>query len=308
MQEDPLVSIVTPSYNSAAYLKETIESVLSQDYPRIEYIVVDGGSTDGTIEILERYKERLRYVSGPDSGAAEAINRGFEVSHGSIFAWLSADDTYLPGAVSTAVRSLTSDPNLAAVYGEAYWVGSQGEVLRRYPTQPFDPELLGQECYICQPACFLRRAAFQEVGMLDMKLQFAFDYDLWIRMSRRYRFGWLPEYLATSRMHGSTKTLGRRAQVFRETFRILKHHYGYVPFQWVYGYCCYLVDKRDQFYEPLRPSIFKYSLSLPHGCRYNWDQIGRYWREWCSVMSLVGLIRRWNESWIARALGLRLRR
>ena len=308
MQEDPLVSIVTPSYNSAAYLKETIESVLSQDYPRIEYIVVDGGSTDGTIEILERYKERLRYVSGPDSGAAEAINRGFEVSHGSIFAWLSADDTYLPGAVSTAVRYLTSDPNLAAVYGEAYWVSGQGAVLGRYPTQPFDPELLGRECYICQPASFLRRAAFQEVGMLDAALESAFDYDLWIRMSKRYRFSELQERLATSRMHGCSKTLGRRAQVFRETFRILKRHYAYVPFQWVYGYCCYLLDKRDQFYEPLRPSIFKYFLSPPLGCCYNWDQIGRYWREWRSVMSLAGLIRRWNESWIARALGLHSRR
>jgi len=285
LQEYPLVSIVTPSYNMAAFLRETVESVLAQDYPRIEYLVMDGGSTDGTLEILEHYKDRLRYVSRPDRGAAEAINRGFQMSHGSIFAWLNADDTYLPGAVSTAVRHLMSDPDLAVVYGQAYWVDDQGKILRSYPTQPFNPDLLRRECFICQPACFIRGAAFQQLGMLDPALEFAFDYDLWIRMSKRYRLGWRPEYLATSRMHGASKTLGRRAQVFRENLRLLQHHYAYVPFQWVYSYCCYLLDRRDQFYEPLRPSVLKYCLSLPLGCWYNRARMGAYWREWRSVMS-----------------------
>lgn len=134
MPEYPLVSIVTPSYNMAGYLRETVEGVLSQDCPRVEYLVMDGGSTDGTIEILEHYEDRLRYVSAPDRCAAEAINRCIEMSHGSIFAWLNADDTYLPGAVNTAVRHLTSDPDLAVVYVEANWVDDQGKILRSYPT------------------------------------------------------------------------------------------------------------------------------------------------------------------------------
>jgi len=115
---EQLVSIVTPSFNSAQFIERTIQSVLAQDYPRIEYIVMDGGSTDGTVEILERYRARLSFVSARDNGAAEAINRGFARASGSIFAWLNADDTYLPGAVAAAVSALASCPEAAAVYGE----------------------------------------------------------------------------------------------------------------------------------------------------------------------------------------------
>lgn len=302
MGEQPLVSIVTPSYNMAAFLPETIESVLSQDYPRIEYIVMDGGSTDGTVEILQRYKARLRYISAPDNGAAEAINRGFEMSHGSIVAWLDADDTYLPGAVGTAVRHLASDPGLAAVYGEAYWVNAHGEVLRSYPTHAFDPELLGRECFICQPACFLRREAFERAGMLDTRLKCSFDYDLWIRMSHLYRFGRLEQPLATSRMHAANKTLGQRARTFEESIRILKRHHGYVPFQWIFARCCYLVDGRDQFYEPLRPSILKYALSLPFGCWHNRTCMARYISEWSSKIGRRQFAIYRHDSLLARPL------
>src|SRR5215467_10641711 len=104
MEQPPLVSIVTPCLNAARYITCTVESVLNQDYPCIEYIVMDGGSTDGTLDLLRTWEGRLHYVSAPDGGAADAINLGFQRSHGTIFAWLNADDTYLPGAISTAVR------------------------------------------------------------------------------------------------------------------------------------------------------------------------------------------------------------
>jgi glycosyltransferase involved in cell wall biosynthesis len=286
----------------AAFLPEAIESVLSQDYPRIDYLVMDGGSTDGTVDILKRYGDRLRYVSAPDRGAADAINRGCKNSQGSIFAWLGADDTYLPGAVSAAVRQLMAASDIAVVYGEAYWVDHRGEILRRYPTQPFDPERLSRECYICQPACFLRKSAFEQAGMLDSTLQCAFDYDLWIRMASNYRFLQLEQYLATSRMHGANKTLGSRSQVFAESIQILKRHYGYVPFQWIYGDCCYLVDRRDQFYRPLQPSFFKYLLSLPFGCWHNRGQMKRFVREWWSATTLRGFVRRLNDTRLGRAL------
>ena len=126
-----LVSIVTPSYNMARYLPRTIESVLSQDYPSIEYIVVDGGSTDGTLDILSRYGPRLRYMTGKDKGPSDAAHRGFLEAKGEIFAWLNADDTYLPGAVRMGVEYLRDHPDIDVVYGEGYWVDERGSVRRR---------------------------------------------------------------------------------------------------------------------------------------------------------------------------------
>ena len=300
MQNEPLVSIVTPSYNMAAFLPETIESVLSQDYPHIEYTVMDGGSTDGTLDILKRYEKRLHYVSARDGGAADAINRGCRISRGPIFAWLNADDIYLPGAVSAAVREILAAPSAPAVYGNAYWVDVKGRIIRPYPTAPFDRDRFGVECYICQPAAFMRKSAFEEVEMLDASLQSAFDYDLWIRLSRLGRFVHSEQHWAASRMHGTSKTLGNRSEMYTECFGVLRRHYGYVPFVWVHSRCCYLLDKRDQFFEPLRPSFFKYLLSLPYGFWHNPRQLRRFAGEWLSVMKVEGLLRRFRDSRLGR--------
>src|SRR6266536_1988125 len=142
----PLVSIVTPSYNMARYLPVTIESVLSQDYPAIEYIVVDGGSTDETREILDCYSGRLRYVVGKDKGPSDAAHHGFLEAKGEIFAWLNADDIYLPSAVRIGVEFLISHPDVDIVYGEGYWIDENGAVIRRYPTLCFDSKTLAKDC------------------------------------------------------------------------------------------------------------------------------------------------------------------
>ncbi len=277
----PLVSIVTPSFNMAGWLVQTIESVLSQDYPRIEYIVMDGGSTDGTLAILQRYRDRLQHVSAPDGGAADAINRGFAMSHGSIVAWLSADDIYLPGAARSAVDALASAPDAVAVYGQGNWTDEQGNALGRYPTlQPFDPAMLARRCFICQPACFIRRAALDSAGRLDSSLQSAFDYDLWIRLSRHGRFASVPEYVATSRMHRGNKSLGQRSLMFREGMLVLERHYGYVPPDWIWAALQYARDGKDQFFEPSRLSTSVYLMSLPVGSLRNYRHMWKYWREW----------------------------
>ena len=296
----PLISIVTPTYNMGRFLEETIQSVLSQDYPNIEYIVMDAGSTDETLAILKKYEDRLQFHSGPDRGTADAINKGFARSHGSVFAYLNADDIYLPGAVSTAMQALASEPEAAVVYGNANWVDQNGGLLAPYPVLPFDAALLAQECFISQPAAFVRREAFEAAGRMDPDLQFAYDYDLWIRVARLYPMRKIDAVLATSRMHQDNKTVGQRRGVLRETLRLLQAHYGYVPFQTAHGYASYLVDGRDQFFEPLRPSIFKYALSLFVGLRYNPRRPFRFVREWASVMSMAGLARRWHgfvSSW-----------
>ena len=300
MPSPPLISIVTPTYNMGRFLEETIRSVLSQDYPNIEYIVMDAGSTDETLAILEKYRGRLEFHSGPDDGTADAINKGFARSHGSVFAYLNADDCYLPGAISTAMRALASEPETGVVYGDANWVDEQGRVLAPYPVQPFDAALLSQECFISQPAAFIRREAFELAGRMDPRLQYAYDYDLWIRIARLYPLRKVDAVLATSRMHEGNKTVGQRRAVLRETLKLLESHYGYVPFRPVHAYASYLVDGRDQFFEPLRPSILKYALSLPVGLRYNPGRPFRFTREWAAVMSLAGLTRRWRGSFSQR--------
>lgn len=282
MQQPPLVSVVTPSLNAAGFLEETIQSVLAQDYPRIEYLVIDGGSTDGTLAILERYQAlyrgRLEFVSAPDGGAADAINRGFRKSRGEILAWLGADDLYLPGAISAAVAALAEDPAAAAVYGEGQWIDSAGQVLGRYPTaSPYSAAAFRRECSICQPACFLRREAVEAVGGLDASLHWAFDYDLWIRLSQRYSFRAIPQYLAQSRMHPANKSLGGKQRMFEESIQLLRRHYGYVPPQWIYGYVSFLRDRTDQFFTPLRLSPAVYLHSLVVGSRYNVRHLLRYW-------------------------------
>ena len=277
----------------AGYLPEAIESVLAQDYPRIEYIVVDGGSTDGSIEILDRYKDRLSYTSGADRGPSDAAFQGLQRAHGDILAWLNADDSYLPGAISTAAAYLESHPQTDAVYGEGWWIDEQGAVISRYPTLAFDAKVLERDCFICQPAAFLRASAYRRV-QLDPEVARSFDYDLWIRMAKAgCRFDSIPKYLANSRMHRGAKTIYEREEVFQASMDLLKRHYGYVPLSWIVGYTAYRMDHRDQFFEPLKYTPWKYLASLPVGLWYNRRKPLRFFGEWF-MKGAQGLVRRGN--------------
>ena len=289
-----LVTIVTPCLNAERFLERTIRSVLDQDYPRIEYIVMDGGSTDGTIDILKKYEHSLRWQSAPDHGTADAVNRGFALGRGEILAFLNADDIYEPSAVSTAASALRDHPEAACVYGDAWWIDEHGARIAPYPVRDFDRVLLERECFVCQPATFFRRPAFESTGGLDPNFHFAFDYDFWLRLTRTFSIQRFPAILADSRMHQANKTLGQREGVFRETFQVLKRNCGYVPFEWIYAYLSYRADGRDQFFEPLRPSIARYLESLPVGLRINARAMARYLAEWASVMSWAGLRRLTN--------------
>ena len=276
----PLVSVVTPSYNMAKYLPETIASVLNQDYPRLEYIVVDAGSTDGSLEILQRYGERLRYITGPDRGPSDATYKGLKQAHGDIFVWLNADDTFLPGAVRKAAEYLETHPDTDVVYGEGWWIDDAGVVISRYPTLPFDARVLERDCFICQPAAFVRASSYRRVE-LDPDVNWSFDYDLWIRMAKAgYRFESIPDYLANSRMHRGSKTIYEREIVFKASMGLLKRHYGYIPLPWIFGYTAFRLDHRDQFFEPLRYGVFKYLASLPVGLWYNRGKPFRFFYEW----------------------------
>lgn len=242
--EAPLVSIVTPSYNHGSYIEATIQSVLSQDYPNLEYIVVDGGSRDNTVDILKRYAGRLLWVSEPDRGQADAINKGFRMARGAILAWLNSDDTYLPGAVRQGVQYFQTHPDVSLVYGEGHHVDVEGHIIARYTTEPFDYQRLSERCFICQPTVFFRADVFREVGPLDTHLCYCLDYEYWMRIAKRFQIDYLEAYLATSRLHMDTKTLSKRVEVHAESLRVVKRHYGRVPARWLYAYAAaYLTEK-----------------------------------------------------------------
>jgi glycosyltransferase involved in cell wall biosynthesis len=290
--ERDLVTIVTPCLNAARFLEQTILSVLNQDYPSIEYIVMDGGSTDGTVDILRKYDHSLHWQSGPDRGTADAVNRGFALGKGEILGFLNADDLYHPHAVAAAVQHLSENPEAAGVYGDAWWIDESGTRIGPYPVRDFDRVLLERECFICQPASFFRRAPFESTGGLDPDFNLTFDYDFWLRLTRTFSMRRIDATLADSRMHHANKTLSQRESVFRETFKVLKRDCGYVPFHWIYGYLCFRADSRDQFFEPFIPSIPRYLESLPVGLWTNPAAMGRYIAEWASVITWDGVRRR----------------
>jgi hypothetical protein len=244
VRRQPLVSIVTPSYNHGRYIEETIQSVLNQDYPNLEYLVIDGGSSDNTVEILKKYEGRLTWISEKDRGQADAINKGFRMARGEILAWLNSDDTYLPGAVHQAVRYLESHPEVAMLYGEGYHIDAEGEFIERYYTEPFDYRRLSEVCFICQPTVFFRAEVIATVGPLDVTLDYCMDYEYWMRIAKRFRIGYLEKDLANSRLHLDTKTLSKRVEVHQETLQVVKRHYGQVPMRWINAYAhVYLTEK-----------------------------------------------------------------
>jgi glycosyltransferase involved in cell wall biosynthesis len=228
----PLVSVITPSLNQGRFIRACIESVRSQDYPRIEHIVMDGGSTDETLDVLRSYGDRLLWRSGPDSGQAEAVNAGCRLARGGILGWLNSDDAYLPGAVSAAVEHLSAHPDVAVVYGEAYYIDPNGAVIGVYPTEDFSLHRLSQACFICQPTAFIRRSALETTGMLDPSLQYCMDYELWIRLGRRYRFERIPRFLANSRRHADSKSFALRNRCFEEIYAVAKRSFGSVSPHW----------------------------------------------------------------------------
>ena len=205
----PLVTIVTPSFNQAPFLRAALESVLAQDYPHVEYMVVDGGSRDGSVDILEEFTGRLSWESGPDAGQADALAKGFARARGAILGWLNADDLLFPGALSQAVAHLEANPAVALVYGNAVYLDAEGRALMpcRH-VRPFDLRRLRYwSDYIVQPSAFFRRAAYEEVGGIDRSLHWSMDYDLWLKLAARHRVAYLSRVWSGYRVQDGGKTV-----------------------------------------------------------------------------------------------------
>lgn len=219
----PTVSIVTPSFNQARYLEATIQSVLSQDYPRIEYLIVDGGSTDDSVDILKKYSNRLAWwVSEKDRGQTDAINKGFARTTGDILAWINSDDTYEPRAVGQAVKYLIEHPEVGMVYADCNYINEAGHVIGRFPAAQTDLQRLRSGyVHIPQQTMFFRTELWKQVGPLDPSFYFAMDYDLWTRLAARSRLKYLAgQTWANFRIHTSGKTIAADDRCWPEMLRV----------------------------------------------------------------------------------------
>lgn len=217
----PRVSIITPSYNQAQYLEETLRSVLDQGYPDLEYIVVDGGSTDGSVEIIKRYADRLAWwVSEKDSGQAEAINKGFARATGEIVAWINSDDYYQPGAIAEAARTLEEHPECGMVFGDVVSIDGTGQPVNVMTYGDWGLEGLMQFNIIGQPGVFMRRAVLEQAGYLDLSYHFMLDHHLWLRMAQLAPIRYVPRKWAAARFHAGAKNVAQAAKFGQEAKRI----------------------------------------------------------------------------------------
>ncbi len=237
------VSIITPCFNAEASVEATVRSVLAQSYAPIEYIVIDGGSSDATVPIVQRYADRLTLVSEPDSGQSNAINKGWQRATGDVLAWLNADDQYLSDTVELAAGFFQDNPHVGWVYGSPLPIGADGQPLpfRREP-MPWDYEkLLSVGCYVSQPTVFLRRVVVEEFGLLDETLHYGMDYEYWLRIGRKYPGYFLPDLKARVVRSRATKTQSGGMPRILELKQILER-YGsreipvYVRHQWAIAY------------------------------------------------------------------------
>lgn len=224
MAKQPLVSIITPSYNQASFLEKTICSVLTQDYPNLEYWVIDGGSDDGSIDIIQKYAHQLAgWISEDDQGQADAINKGFSSVNGEIVAWLNSDDIYRPGAIKNAVSVLQEHPEVGLVYSDVDSIDSTGNLFNRMTYDDWQLSDLMAFNIIGQASVFMRKTVLEQAGYLDLSYSYLLDHHLWLRIALISKLHYAPgQVWAAARIHPGAKNVAHADGFGQEAYRLAK--------------------------------------------------------------------------------------
>lgn len=258
------VSIITPSFNQGEFIERTLQSVADQrdtlpEHVELEHVVFDGGSTDNTTEILQKFHPKVQWVSEKDKGQADAVNKGIRNTTGEIIGWLNSDDIYYPGAIACITEFFNDNPTIDMVYGMADHIDKAGYVIEPYPTEPWSFERLKETCIICQPALFFRRHLIDQYGVLDESLNYCMDYEYWLRLGKAgVRMHYIEEKLAGSRFYADNKTLRARVKVHQEINDVFKKLLGTVPDRWLFNYAHAIVEQKIKRQE--RPAWFMWNI------------------------------------------------
>ena len=230
-----LIGIVIPSYNQGKYLERTIKSVLeNKKHIDIKIAIVDGGSTDESVDIIKKYESEIDYwVSEKDKGQADAINKGImQLMDCRYFMWLNSDDVYDDEFAVRKIVDYTQKNNLQVCYGKSHYIDENDKIIGDYPTEEYSYKRLGISCYLSQPSVLFSREAYQRVGKINVSLKMCLDYEYWMRLGRIYNFGYIEEYIGNTRIYGDTKTSTMRMRSLEEGILIIYHYYGTVSKEW----------------------------------------------------------------------------
>jgi len=281
-------SVITPSFCQGHFIERTIESVLDQRSANIEleYVVCDGGSVDETVEILKLYGEKIRWVSEPDRGQADAVNKGIAMITGDIIAWINSDDIYYPGAFEAVRAVFQSCPEVLAVYGDAVHIDDRDELIDSYPTEHWNYKRLIETCFLCQPAVFFRRSLIEKFGNLDDTLNYCMDYELWLRYGNEITFVYLPQKLAASRLYKDNKTLGQRLAVHQEINDMFLNKFSRVPNKWLIAYAQVKVEENLKLVRENPRENIRFVNALIHQSFRSF----RYWKQLISPYMLLRML------------------
>lgn len=221
-RELPLVSVITPAYNSASFLDETIQSVLNQDYPRIEYIVLDDGSTDDTLNVIKKYEEKIRWESHKNVGETRTVNKGFSMARGEIIGVVNSDDPLLPDAIRTVVECMMADPRLLVVYPDWYMIDKDGKIIRHIKTFEYNYiNMIRWHHCIPGPGSFFRREVVEKLQGRDIQFRYVADYDFWLRAGLLGPFARIPVTLATFRVHPDSASVSQKGELMAKEHILL---------------------------------------------------------------------------------------